>query len=240
MNFKKWLYSEGKAMDVSSDMKQFASEAINKLESSKNWNFHEVIHSRVVKSKYGEKNIRVETKPQIRAGVVGEANTTMNLIYLYLPSVKNPDYIPTSFEEDPDGLPKIKFRGTVGVSSVLPDHDNIDYNNVYYTLLHEMIHLFDVKLSKKFDWMKNVETSPRDQDSWQSYYIAPHEQDAWMAHRAREVIDHYLSEYKGNKKEVKEIIKYLSHDTEPEKTWYSYPKIWRRYLNTLNHILDSI
>lgn len=244
MNFKNWFINEGKAMDVSQDMDNFAKEVVEKLKN-KNWNFNEIIHSRIVKSNYGEKNIRVETKPITQNSPGGKAYTSMNLIYLYLPGTKNPEYSPVSFEEPSDGgLPVIRSRGTVGVLPVIPDYENVDYNDCYSTIIHEMVHIFDPKLSKKPSWMKKYDDGQSNQDM-QAYYTSPHEQDAWMAHRARAIVNYYLEYYKGDKNKVQKEFSKPPHlwnpwaaDGEPEKTWYQHPKIWRKYLNTLYNLLN--
>lgn len=243
MNFKKWLLYEGKAMDVSDDMKQFANETIEKLKS-KNWKFNQVVHSRVVNSKYGEKNIRIETKPKTESSTAdGEAHTNMNLIYLYLPSIKNPEHEPVTFEEPEEGeLPVIKSRGTTSIPAMLPDYENIDYQDCFSTIIHEMVHIFDVKLSKRPAWMKKYDTKQDIQD----YYNSPHEQDAWMAHRAPAIVSYYLDYYKGDKNKVQKEFSKPPHlwspwaaNGEPEKTWYQNPKVWRKYLNTLYHLLQK-
>lgn len=242
MKFKKWLYEEGKAMDVSPDMENFAKETIEKLKD-KNWNFNDVIHSRIVRSKYGDKNIRIEAVPKKEFTPDGKAYVDMNLIYLYLPSKVNPVYEPISFEEPDGGLPVIKSRGTIGIPDSLPDYESVDYQDCYSTILHEMIHIFDPKLSKNPEWIKKHTQSDQ---NMQAYYTSPHEQDAWMAHRAHAIVDYYLDYYEGDKNKIQKEFSKPPHlwspwpaDGEPEKTWHQYPKMWRKYLNTLYYVLQK-
>jgi hypothetical protein len=243
ISFKTWLL-EGKAMDVSKDMISFANEVVEKLEKS-NWQFDQIIHERKVKSKYGEKTIKVEVKPKTNKwGADGDASAKGEIIRLFLPAIKNPNYRPASFETGANGLPVIKDRGTTGVASSLPDYDELDYQQIYYTIIHEMIHVFDFKVydletSGRMGFMKKYKDAGEDM---QNYYNSPDEQDAWMAHRSREVIDYFLDFYKGNKILVqKEISKSFPDwaSGEPEKTWRKNPKIWKKYLNTLYQVLQE-
>lgn len=238
MNFKKcsfkfWLMNEGKAMNVSKDMSNFAKEAVEILKK-KQWQFDQTIHQRTVESNYGKKDVAVKTKIKFNNGPDGDAVAKSGKIRIFLPGRANPEYIPTSIEIGDNGLPIIKSQGTTGISSQIPNYD-INFDEYYYVIIHELVHIFDPKITSRPEWMKKYDAHSTIQD----YYTSPHEQDAWMAHRAREVVDHYMSQYKGDKNEVKKIISNLSHDTEPESTWYKYPKIWKKYLNTLYHVLQS-
>lgn len=241
MNFKNWFINEGKAMDVSEDMVSFAKEVVEKL-NKKNWKFKETIHQRLVKSKYGEKEIKVKVYVKSKNGSEGDAVAKTGTIRLYLPGKKNPDYIPASFETGSNGLPVVKSHGSVGVDPDLPDY-GADFNKYYYVVIHELVHVFDIKVASYPSWIKKYDTPDR---SMQDYYTSPHEQDAWMAHRAREVLNYYLSHYKGDKSKVQKEFSKPPHlwgpwpaDGDPEKTWYQHPKIWRKYINTLYNLLNK-
>lgn len=232
ISFKNWLKTEGKAMDVSTDMDNFAKEVVEIL-NKRTWDFRQIIYQRFVESKYGKKEIKVKTMPQSNMGFMGDAVAKTGLIRIYLPSKKNPLHIGASLEIGSNGLPIIKSQGTPNIPREIPDYEK-DFSDYYYAIIHELVHIFDAKLLSYPTWMKKY-----DGKTMEDYYIAPHEQDAWMAHRAREVLDHYLSYYNGNKEEVKKIISRLPHDTEPESIWHKYPRIWKKYLNTLYQVLQE-
>lgn len=73
MDFKNWFLNEGKAMEVSQDMKNFAIEVSDKLEK-KDWQFDQIIHERIVESKYGKKNVRVKIELRIKKNIDGNAD----------------------------------------------------------------------------------------------------------------------------------------------------------------------
>jgi hypothetical protein len=230
MNFKDWLLSEGKAMDVSEDMINFAKEVVAILEKRK-WKFGETIHQRVVNSKYGNKEIKVKTGVDSPAAPLAQANPETSTIKLFLAGKDNPEYKAIEFGSQDNGLPFVKQNGTAVTAPKIPDYD-VDVKDCYYNVIHELVHLFDVKvLPNRPSWMSKYD-NPYSQNK-EEYWTSPHEQDAWIAHRSREVIDHYLDIYKGDKSKVKNAVSSIMHDVEPEATWYKNPKIWRKYLNTL-------
>lgn len=237
MNFKSWFLLEGKAMNVSEDMINFAKEVIEILEK-REWKFGEIIHQRVVSSKYGSKEIKVKTMYKLASGPTGDAVAKTGLIRLFMVGKNNPDYRSAEFDIGSKGLPVIKKQGTVGIDSKIPDY-NVDFKEYYYVVIHELVHIFDVKVSSRPNWMKKYDAP----SSMEDYHTSPHEQDAWMAHRAREFIDYYLDYYKGDKNKVKNLITHLSiegiADIEPEATWHKHPKIWRKYLNTLYNLISQ-
>lgn len=240
MKFKEWLYFEGKAMNVSEDMIRFAKEVLEKL-NKKDWKFKEVLNQRIVKSKYGEKEVKVIAYPSNK-DASGDAQHNTGVIRLFLPDKQNPEYVPISWEKSEDGLPKIKSHGTVGIDPTTPDY-NADFSSYYYTVIHELVHIFDIKLSKNPEWMRKYNNMNRTMDD---YYTSPHEQDAHMAHRARSIVDYYLDYYKGDKKRVQQELSKppqlwepWAADGEPETTWRKNPKIWRKYLNTLYNVLNE-
>ena len=244
LNFKQYFF-EGKALDVSQDMKNFAIEVSDKLEK-KDWQFDQIIHERIVESKYGKKNVKVKTNLRIEKDVDGNADVEQSVIRLFFSGLKNPEYKSVTYEDSPDGLPKITDHGTKNVSQFLPDYGNIDYNRIYYVIIHELVHIFDVKLNVgKFNFMKKYSTStPED---IQAYHNSPHELDAWMAHRSRQIINYYLEHFNGDKKKVQQELSKNPKDWqpwaangEPESTWYKNPKIWRKYMNTIFSILSKI
>jgi len=243
LNFKQYFF-EGKALDVSQDMKNFAIEVSDKLEK-KDWQFDQIIHERIVESKYGKKNVKVKINLRTKKDVDGNADVQQGVIRLFLPGLKNPEHKPVTFEDTPDGLPKIKDHGTKNIPSFLPDYENVDYDRIYYVVIHELVHIFDIKLSTgKFNFMKKYDSS---QEDMQSYYTSPHEIDAWMAHRARQTINYYLEHFKGDKRKVQQELSKNPKDWnpwaatgEPEITWQKNPKIWRKYMNTIFSILNRI
>jgi hypothetical protein len=245
LKFKQYLF-EGKAMDVSQDMKNFTNEVLEKLEKN-NWKFNQTIHERIVESKYGKKNVKVEVILRIKRDVDGDADAERGVIRLFLNGFKNPEYRSSTFEVSPSGLPKIKDHGTSNVPEFLPDYESVDINEVYYVIIHELVHIFDIKLTTgKFNFMKKYDKKGNPQNT-QLYYTSPHEIDAWMAHRARQIINYYLEHFKGDKKKVQQELSKNPKDWnpwaatgEPEITWQKNPKIWKKYMNTIFSILDKI
>ena len=232
-------------MDVSQDMKNFAIEVSDKIEK-RDWQFDQIIHERIVESKYGKKNVRVKTKLRMQKGTDGDATVSSGLIRIFLPGLKNPEHKPIAFEDTPDGLPKIKDYGTKNVPSFFPDYDGVDYDRIYYVIIHELVHIFDIKLNMgDFNFMKKYAiTAP---ENIQSYYTSPHEIDAWMAHRARQTINYYLEYFKGDKRKVQQELSKnpkdwspWAADGEPEIIWQQNPKMWRKYMNTIFGILNKI
>lgn len=98
---------------------------------------------------------------------------------------------------------------------------------------HELVHLFDPKLSSKFDskpWGYNQRQNTQFKSD--EYYNLPWEIDAYIASQARSMVNWYLPRQL-TKEQIKERIQAPIANSEFEKAIVNNKKIWRKYKRAL-------
>lgn len=213
LKFKMFL--EGQALRVSDDMEKFATESVKTL-NDKNWEFGQVAYEREVNSeRYGQRLIKVipeEKQPNVKG-------------------MGNADYL--------TGEIRVFCKRTWHMGDPFVDF-----------IVHELVHMFDPKLNNTkltsskwgFDsWVaagKPINPTGEEEND-KLYHTSPWEQDAFMAQAARERVK-LAMEFWGNDRNA--IIKSLAN-LKPETSWEwdfaQNKKMWRKYLNTIYHILTK-
>jgi hypothetical protein len=197
-NFSFQAFLEGKAIQATPDMEEFAHEATDML-LKKGKMFGRIIDA----GKYGKKYVRIKPKYNKDFKMpTGGANYSSREITIHI----NPNL-------------------------------STSYYGLYGLILHELIHMFDPKVtnSKLRDakWGINSINLQNLNNPEHGYYSHPWEQDAFMVQSANDIARQWRWFYDNDKKEMLKSLTKLKPETNYEKEWYSNPKIWRKYLNTI-------
>jgi len=203
---------EGKAMEISDDMKKFARETTRAVVSG--WEYDKVIHSRQVDGgKWGKRNVTViptiPTNNEEKKKGFACADPTTGEIELWL---------------DP--------KHNYGWLSEIIVHELV---HIFDPKLNKP-ELEDAPWNWK---SKSDRGIPMNLSGGDVYYAHPWEQDAFMAQEAMNSIK-YAFDWYGDEEDIPTMIEKIKKDlitkraeTEAEKFWYKNPKMWRKYLNTI-------
>ena len=231
-----WLTKiSGQAIQVTQEMRDFARETADTIANMTDEQFQEgwksdlfskVGHFLVYKKAFDYKNyklaIYVGIAPESDAkGAAGRAKI-----------LENPSNIITGRILLYMDSPKRRTSGTL-----------------YYTILHELVHLIDPKIDSgrvdRSKWKSSktpriVQLPDGTYKPSTDYYTKPSEIDAYMAEFAERIVDNYKYTLKLDKATALENIKYRSPHPQlnSEQSWYKNPKIWRKYMNTLYQAIE--
>jgi hypothetical protein len=229
LSFKQY-FNEGKALDVSPDMVNFAKEIVKKLQN-RNWEFagSGPINNRIVNSKYGSKKVTAKLYSKNNANMGSARN---NEVVLMVPTISLKQ---NNQSNDPFSLPKSGGNLTI-------DWDSLDLDQIYHTIIHELVHIFDPKQNlEKSKWMQSYsmdypEGSPEEE---KNYWLHPTEQDSYMSQYSRILVKNLLKKNNGDKNKVKQQLSFIKPSNYIEELWYKNPKMWRKYLNTVYSVLSG-
>jgi hypothetical protein len=119
----------------------------------------------------------------------------------------------------------------------LQANQNVDTEDF---IQHEIIHIFDPKLTNKnlrnTKWgidSQNQQSLHATNGQNTQYYTNPWEQDAFMRQTAEATIKNKSWLFDGDKNAITQSLKNLKPQDPWEKEWYKNPKMWHKYLNTI-------
>lgn len=215
IHFKNFFYSEGKAIDVTIDMENFANQTVRRFKALVNPKSKTVVYAREVDfGKYGNKFVKVLIKKSLRN--LAEADAINSIIYM------------GKFDEKYDN---------VNFSDVI-EHELIHLIDPKLTNQNLRDKSWGLDTLAQKGTFRNNPLSSNEEDV-DSYYNNPWEVDGWMSQLSRALMKEYIRKYYSNKEFIKAAISKRKPLTPPEKVWFKNNRLWKKWLNTLYLTLEK-